>query len=267
MKVLGIICLGLIALYLLGGAVLFGLQRNFLYFPPKIYLSPQAVNLESFSEIALSASDGAELKMWWHEPQEGKPVIMFFHGNASAVFSNIDIYRDLSQAGFGVLGVSYPGYPGASGTPKQDKIVNAAHAQYDWLLARNIRPEEIIFFGTSLGAGVAAQLSRTRPPALLIMDAPFNSMLDMVRLRMPLYGLSVWLKDEYRSDLALKNTVFPVLILHGTRDAVIPDEQSAKLEKSVNGPVRRFTIEGGQHTNLWALGGREIIFEALENHS
>jgi len=266
MKPFVLICISLVALYLLGGAILFVLQRGFLYFPPNTYLSPQAVNLAHFTEVEITARDDTELKMWWHKPEDDKPVIMFFHGNASGVFSNVDIYRDLTQAGFGVLGVSYPGYPGAGGKTSQNANISAAQAQYDWLLAQNIRPEKIIFFGTSLGAGVAAQLSKTHPPALLIMEAPFNSMLDMVRLRMPLYGFSVWLIDEYRSDLALQNATFPVLILHGSDDRVIPAAQSAKLEKGLKGAVTRHLIEGGQHTNLWALGGHQIIFELLENY-
>jgi len=107
---------------------------------------------------------------------------MVFHGNASSVYSNHDIFRDLINQGYGVWSVTYPGYPGGEGKPTQEKLTLAAQWQYDLLLAKGIKPENIIFYGTSLGSGVAAQLAVTHKPALLIMDAPFNSVLDMGRI-------------------------------------------------------------------------------------
>jgi len=263
MQKLGMILGGVLALYLICGAVLFVVQRKIMYFPPAIYLAPTGVGLADIDEIYLEDENGVPLRFWWSPPQSDCPVILFFHGNASAVFSNIDIYRDLIAQGYGLLGVSYPGYPGAGGYASQKAITAAAHAQYDWLLTQNIPPEKIIFFGTSLGAAIAAQLSVTRPPALLILDAPFRSMLDMVRLRMPLYRFSIWLKDDYRTDIALRQAQMPILILHGTQDAVIPMEQSETLSRDFLGPYSRHVIDGGQHTNLWGLGGREIIEAAL----
>jgi len=86
---------------------------------------------------------------------------MVFHGNASSVYSNHDIFHDLMNEGYGVWSVGYPGYPGSEGKPSQADLTLAAERQYELILERGIKPENIIFYGTSLGSGVAAQLAVT----------------------------------------------------------------------------------------------------------
>jgi len=252
------ILLGFVAIYGVIAAALFIFQRQFLYFPPDFYLAPEAVGVSEMQAVSIDGITG-----FWSPPIDDKPVIMFFHGNGSAVYSNHDIFRDLIAGGYGVWSAGYPGYPGSAGQPNQSAIMQAAQAQYGALIARNIKPEDIIFFGTSLGTGIAAQLAQTNPPALLIMEAPFNSMLDMARGHMPMLPVRVLLKDQYRSDTALAGLDVPMIWLHGTADTIIPLAQGQKLYDGYNGPKAAHIISGGQHTNLWGLGGKAIIMSAL----
>ena len=251
-------------LYVIPLALVFIFQRSFMYFPPSVYMTPEAVNLPAAQEVFLDDDNGADLTAWWLPPKtDGSKTVMFFHGNGSAVFSNHDIYRDLHSAGYGVLGVSYPGYPGATGKPKQKAIINAVDRQYNWLLGQGIDPSQIIFFGTSLGSGIAAQLATRHEPSLLIMDAPFNSTLDIGRLSMPIFPVGLFMKDTYRSDLALKSLTVPFVWTHGTKDDVIPLAQGRQLYDSYQGPKTHLIIEGGQHTNLWRNGAREFVMAAI----
>ena len=258
MKWLKLILLAALTLYLLAAAVLFFAQRKILYFPPNLYLTPSAVGVAEMVEMN-GGVDG-----WYAPPvQADGKVVMVFHGNASAVYSNHDIFRDIINEGYGVWSVGYPGYPGGKGKPTQEKLTLAAQRQYDLLLAKGIKPENIIFYGTSLGSGVAAQLAATHKPALLIMDAPFNSTLDMGRSQVPWLPVSLLMKDKFESDKALAGLDVPLIWIHGTADRVIPISQGQKLYDGYDGPKSAHIIEGGQHTNLWFLGGREIVLGAL----
>jgi fermentation-respiration switch protein FrsA (DUF1100 family) len=244
------------------GLVLFiyGAQRKLLYFPPAVYLSPQDVNvaMEEWRD-----ADG-DVVAWWSPPAtERHSVVMVFHGNGSAIYSNYDIFRDLIEVGHGVLSVGYPGYPGQSGSPTQQGLVDAAKAQYEALLARNITPDRIVFYGTSLGSGVAAQLSHSYEPALLFVDAPFNSTLDMAKMTMRFLPVGLLMKDTFRSDLALQGKTFPLIWTHGTADKVVPLSQGQRLYDGYQGPKEAHIIKGGDHINLWALGGREIVLRHL----
>jgi len=82
---------------------------------------------------------------------------------------------------------------------------------------------------------VAAQLAVRHKPTLLIMDAPFNSVLDMGKKQVPWLPVSLLMKDKFQSDKALANLDVPLIWIH----------------------------QNGQHTNLWFLGGREIVLNAL----
>ena len=246
---------------------MFGLQRKLLYFPPSLYLTPTAVGIPEMTEIDVRAGEDVWVTGWYAPPREaGGNVIMVFHGNGSAVYSNHDIFRDLIAEGYGVWSVGYPGYPGRSpvlAKPSQDHLVDAAKSQYDYLIDQGHASQDIIYYGTSLGSGVAAQLTVTHQPSLLIMDAPFNSVLDMGRKQVPWLPVSWLMKDKFESDKALAGLDVPLIWIHGTADRIIPIAQGQKLYDSYDGPKSAHVIEGGQHTNLWFLGGRDIVLNAL----
>ena len=130
---------------------------------------------------------------------------------------------------------------------------------------KGIEPGRLVYFGTSLGSGVASQLAENHPPALLILDAPFNSILDMGRRQLPFLPVKLLMKDQYRSDEAIKNLNVPMIWTHGTADKVVPLTQGQKLYDGYNGPKSAHIIKGGQHTNLWGLGGKTIVLNALQN--
>jgi len=164
MKWLKLTLLAALTLYLIAAAAVFLLQRKLLYFPPNIYLTPTAVGVPEMTEIEIRFSDRAGWATAWYAPPsdpDGK-VVMVFHGNGSAVYSNHDIFHNLINQGYGVWSVGYPGYPGRSpilAKPSEYNLVEGAKVQYGWLIEEGIKPENIIFYGTSLGSGVAAQLA------------------------------------------------------------------------------------------------------------
>ena len=269
MKFLKLILKLAVIAYLVVTAFVFFPQRNFQYFPPDVYVTPQAAGVDMeevrFQSRTLPTGEvEAILTYWYAAPSsDSAPVIMFFHGNGSAVYSNSHIFSDLIDAGYGVLSVAYTGYPGSGGRATQEAIVRAANFQRAWLGSEKITDDRIVYFGTSLGSGVAAQLTAMKPPALLIMDAPFNSTLDMGKRMMPFLPVGLLMKDRFRSDLTLKDYDGPMIWMHGTNDRIIPIAQGQKLYDGYDGPKSAHVFEGGQHTNLWGLGGREIVLERL----
>ncbi|MEP1231053.1 MAG: hypothetical protein ABJG88_10295 [Litorimonas sp.] len=246
------------------------MQRKLLYFPPQNYLSASDVGLANMAEIPFSIN-GIETTSWWSAPVDDiKPVILFFHGNGSAVYSNYDIFGDLIAQGYGVLSVGYPGYPhkgmdatGPNGGPSQDKILAVAIKNHEFISGENITPDRIVYFGTSLGSGIASQLAAIHPPQLLILDAPFNSILDMAKKRAPFLPVSLLMQDRFESDKALAGRDVTLIWMHGTDDRIVPIAQGQKLYDGYDGPKTAYIIHRGQHTNLWGLGGRDIVLRAL----
>jgi len=250
--------------YLLVLATLFFLQRKFMYMPPNGHPGLAATSLTTMQEVELPVSDHISVPIWWHPPEEGEAVVLYFHGNGSSVYDGRFIYQHLIDQGFGILGAEYPGYPGASGQFSQAGLVDAALAQYDFVRSKGVGSEKIYLYGTSLGTGVAAQLSAHRDVSKIVMEAPFNSMLDMVKIRMRFFSFRPMIKDKYESDQALKDKSIPLLWLHGTHDRVIPISQGRKLYEGYSGPKQKHIIKGGTHNDIWISGGRETVTAFLK---
>jgi len=262
--------IGLCLSYILLCAAVYAAQSKLLFSPPQSYLSPSDVGVAAMQEIEIVP----QTTSWWAAPRndeddsgKDKKTVIIFHGNGSAVYGNYHIFADLIAQGHGLLSVGYPGYPAQNMpsqlSPSQAGMTEAAKANYQFVIEQNISPDNIVFYGTSLGSGVAAQLTASHPPSLLILDAPFNSVLDMGKKRMPFLPVSLLMKNKFQSDEALQGLDVPLIWTHGTKDRIIPLSQGQKLYDSYGGPKTAHIIEGGQHTNLWGLGAREIVLGAL----
>ncbi len=263
LRILGLV----LFLYLTGLVAIVLMQRKFMYFPPSGHQGLESTSLISMNAVEIDTSHGDTIAAWWHPPEATETVVIFFHGNGSSVFDGQYIYAHLIEQGFGVLGAEYPGYPDASGSPSQTSIISAAQAQFDFIVDQGISAESIHVYGTSLGAAVATHLASSRPIGKLVLEAPFNSMVDMVKMRMPIFGFKTLVKDKWESGQHLKNVDAPMLWLHGTNDRVIPHSQGQKLYDSYAGEKSEYTIIGGTHVDLWISGGRERITEFLKDSS
>jgi len=238
-------------------ALLYVTQRKLLYFPPSLYHAPP----DWMKEVR--SKDGS--LSWWAAPErDTAPVVMVFHGNASSIDSLSYIFRELKAEGYGILSLGYPGYPGnEDGTATQETLTQAAIAQYDHIISRGIAPERIVFYGTSLGSGVASQLASQRQPRLLILDAPFQSTEAIAQSNMPIIPISLLMKDTYRSDLALQRLDMPLIWMHGQLDRVIPLSSGQALYDEYSGPKSMHIFEGAAHHNTWFHGGQAVVMEAL----
>jgi len=162
------ILITLVLLYIGVTAAAFFAQRKFIYFPPNGYHAPPANMTEIKTESGMIG--------WYSPAKDGRPTVMVFHGNASYMDTNLYIYRDLQAA----------------------NIVAGAAEQYEALKSRGV--SKIIYYGTSLGSGVAVQLATKHKPDMLILDAPFYSMTDMSRRHMPFLPTNLLLKDKWEDS-------------------------------------------------------------------
>ena len=81
------------------------LERSFLYHPQPRGAGPDAASGIEVVEIA--TADGERLVGWWLPPKDGKPVILFFHGNASTLEGDVGRWRRIAGQGAGFLAIAY----------------------------------------------------------------------------------------------------------------------------------------------------------------
>jgi fermentation-respiration switch protein FrsA (DUF1100 family) len=153
-------------------------------------------------------------------PRGDSPVVIYFHGNGGSIRLRVDRFRRLVAAGVGLVGVSYRGYGGSTGTPTEQGLIEDARAAYAFAAERY--PGRIAVWGESLGTGVAVALASEKPVTHVILDAPYSSTVDVAADLYWFLPVRLLMKDQFRSDLRIKNVQAPVLILHGDGDDIIP---------------------------------------------
>ena len=146
-----------------------------------------------YEEARIHTPDGLELQGWFFKQPKPSPTILFMHGtsyNASdmwlteerAVAFN-DFMRGI-RANFLVF--DYRGYGNNGGVATEEATYADAASALAWLHARHdVNPEQIFFYGFSLGTGIASWLAIHEQGAGLILRAPFTSIRDLAVGRYP----------------------------------------------------------------------------------
>lgn len=209
-------------LYLGFIAFLFLKQRDFLYVADRSV--PDIASATWATSIAAVTNDGLTLNAWWTAPREGRPTIIFFHGNGSNIGDRIDKAAPYIAAGYGFLLAEYRGYGGNAGTPSEDGLYRDARAYLDWVIGdAGVPASDVVLYGESLGSGVAVQMASEYNVRGVILDVPFLSVLSTARHHYPYVPFIQYLvRDPFRSDLKIQDVSAPLLFGLAGRDEVIP---------------------------------------------
>lgn len=254
-RLLTIVVLALACAYAGVLGLLYVKQRDLLYPRNPARAEIAAANLPGVEEVSLAAADGEKLIAWVVPPREGKPVLLFFHGNAGNFGGpgRQARFRALTQDGTGLFAVNYRGYGGSTGTPSEAGLEQDALAAYDAAIAR-FGADRLVGYGESLGTGVALKLAASKPLRAVILEAPYMSTAAVAQQAYPFVPVSLLMHDQFRSDLAIGKVRGPVLFLHGVRDMVIPYGQGEALFALANAPKRFVRFPEGNHANLVSQG-------------
>jgi uncharacterized protein len=185
----------------------------------------------------------ATLRGWIVNP--GKPdPILYFGGNGERIEHNREMFAMLFP-GRSVYLVAYRGYGASDGAPSEAVLVPDALALFDHMRERH--PEQrIAVIGRSLGSGIASQVAAQRPIERLALITPFDSMVGAARSHYPMFPVDWLLEERYESAKALRDFRKSVLIIHGGRDDVVPEDSTLRLIAAFRQPpqVVRFAEAG-----------------------
>jgi fermentation-respiration switch protein FrsA (DUF1100 family) len=237
-------------------------QRSLMYFPERARTAPAAVGLPQAEEITLDTEDGEKLIAWHVPARDGKPFVLYFHGNGGALRMRDARFRKLTADGTGLLALSYRGYGGSTGSPSETGLLRDAAAAYAFAAARH-PAERIVVFGESLGSAVAVALAADKEVAALILQAPFTSAVDIAAAVYPYIPVRLLMWDQFRSDQRIARVRAPLLILHGERDPTVPIAHGERLFARANEPKRMLRFPGAGHNGLDEHGAVDAVLAFL----
>jgi uncharacterized protein len=224
-----------------------------------------APNFPETQAVRIATEDGEALVAWYRAPEQGQPIFLYFDGNGGRPQIWGGRWRRIAESGAGFLAVCYRGYSGSTGRPSERGLHLDARAGYDWLIANNYQPRDIVIHGFSLGSGPAVRLAAERPARALILEAPFTGVDDVAASHFT-PASRLFIRDRFRTRDWIGDVRMPVLIVHGDADTVIPFTQGERLFALAREPKQFVRMEGSDHATLVRDGIYPHIAQFLAAH-
>lgn len=252
--------LGIAAAYAGALALLWAFQERITFPAPRADLpDPQDV-LGHGERIELRMKDGTRLVGWYlpplSRPSPPSAALLWFYGNGETIGDIWPIIRDFRPPHAALLVVDYPGYGASDGRATEAGVYEAAALAYAALRSQPaVDPRRIYVYGRSLGSAPATLIAANHDVAGLILESPFTSARQMAARH---YRLVPRFLVRLRLDNlgAMARVRCPVLVFHGTDDAIVPVAMGRDLAAAAPGAVEFVMIEGAGHNDTYAVGGR-----------
>jgi fermentation-respiration switch protein FrsA (DUF1100 family) len=202
-----------------------------------------------FDAISIDTADGERLRAWVMRAPAPRANVVYFHGNGANLSNWSPILTGIVQHGYSVFAFDYRGYGLSTGHPTERGLYRDVDAVVKQ--SRTGRSESIptIYWGRSLGTAMAAYAGTVQPPDGIILESGFVNARAAVRSSPILVVLSFFSSYRFPTAEFVNRTNRPVLVMHGTRDSVIPFTLGHELFETLTVPKQFSVIEGGDHND------------------
>ncbi len=191
---------------------------------------------------------GARLNALHLKRPKPDAVVFYLHGNAGNLerwFVNADFYR---RANVDLFMIDYRGYGKSTGRIESQAQLEADVRAAWAAIAPQYAGMRRVFFGRSLGTGLAAMLAAEVQPEMTVLVSPYASMQQLAGEIYP-WVPGAALRYPLRTDHWLPKVKGPVLLAHGDRDRLIPFEHSEQLA-ALAPQARLLRVAGAGHGDI-----------------
>lgn len=185
-----------------------------------------------FEDVYFTASDGTKLHGWMIPYPGSQRYVLYCHGNA----------ENVAVAGGGVaklMGTTmkanvfvydYRGYGKSEGNASESGIKLDTVAAMGWLCQRfEIKPEDVIVEGFSVGGGPAVFVAMKHGAKGLLLQRTFSALPDVAAVKHPWAPVRWLMRNQFDSARLIADYHGPLLQSHGAIDKVVPFSFGKKL--------------------------------------
>lgn len=263
-------------------------QRSLIYIPFAVKSLPAnqaGLGTGRAHDVTLRTEDDLDLRGWLvlakscvastdeqvtAELAKGRPVVLYFGGNAANRAYRRSEIEVLTGAGADVLICDYRGYGDSLGEPSEEGLARDARAVWRFATEiKQIEPRRIVLYGESLGGGVAIRLAselslKKIPPAGVMVRSTFSSLTDAAAAHFPYIPVRWLLVDRFPSDHHICDISCPLLQFHGQLDTIVPFRLGQKLfaaapDKSASNVVKKFIeLPNADHNDVMETSRQEV---------
>lgn len=233
----------------LGGMYLF--QRSFQYDRGGRLFALSETRLSGAELLSIPSADGSAVTGWYQAPSAGKPLIVYFRGNAQSFSREHERFEAFVADGYGFLAFDYRGFPGSPGEVTEENILADGLAAFDWAAAKGF---PIVLWGRSLGSGPATYVASLRDADALLLESPFDSAVSVAADRYWFLPVGVLMFDQFPVDQWIKDVAEPVYVAHGTADRTIGVTHGERVYALAPNPDELWIEPGAGHSDMWSRG-------------
>lgn len=236
--------------------------NHFAFHPDKKHNIPADRFPPDTKDVFFEASDGIRLHALHLSHPTAQTLTIYFHGNAGNVYHRLRGLQRLREIGTSVLALSYRGYGKSGGSPDEEGLYRDADAAYAYATkALGYEPPRIFLFGRSLGSTTAVELAKGKALAGVILISPLSNAAEQAEA-MGLGFATGLAGDAFDNVSKITKLKAPLLIVHGTRDRVIPITMGQKVYERAPSEKKFHTIEGASHNDLSSRFAK-VYWEAI----
>ncbi len=235
-------------------------EKKMIYFPikyPEGFWNPERYGVK-VEDSFFTTEDGLRLHGWFAPSKNASLTLLWAHGNAGNITHRLENTRLLLNLDINVFIFDYRGYGKSEGEPDEEGLYRDARAAYDYLLSRkDVNPQEIVFFGRSIGTAVIVDLALHRQCKGMILESAFTSGKEMAKEMLPFFLPAYFIiHSKFASIEKIERLHVPILFTHGTNDHTVPLKLGRKLFDGANGPKYFYEIQGADHNDTYIVGGK-----------
>jgi uncharacterized protein len=252
-----------LAFYIGFAALIYVKQAEMLFYPDisgrQLVTTPKNRGMD-YENVEFITSDNIKLHGWFIfanklAENQKTATVLFFHGNAGNISHRLDSINQFHQLGLNVFIIDYRGYGQSRGKTTEAGTYRDAEAAWLYLTKdRAINENEIIIFGRSLGASIAAWLAERVTPAGLIIESSFSSVPSMGQRFYPFLPVRLLSRFQYDTKKYIKAISCPLLVAHSREDEIIPYEEGMDVFKAAPEPKEFLEMRGGHNDSFFVSG-------------
>jgi pimeloyl-ACP methyl ester carboxylesterase len=239
----------LLVLYLLICGLLYLFQEHVIFFPEKLDKKFTFHFDQNFEELNIKMQDGILLNGLLFKSDSSKGLIFYLHGNAGSLNSWGDVAKTYTKQNYDVFILDYRGYGKSEGSiNSQEQLFQDVQSTYNEMKKR-YSEDKIIVLGYSIGSGPATKIASSNHPKLLILQAPYYSLKDLMKHTYRIVPTFL-LKYTLETNEYIKNCNMPIVLFHGDKDEVIYYESSVKLKELLKPTDKLIILQGEGHGGI-----------------
>ena len=238
---IGYACLRVAVLtYVVFGILLYVRQDEYIFVPPNSRME----NCPELSDAQIIAMEGT--RAYLLQSGTSTRIAVMYHGNGGSACDEFFTTRWLASRGFNVLNVEYAGYAGDTAKPSVDLILEDVAHVVRWVDAGHY--SEVLIVGRSVGSGFASAHAMLAPPERLLLISPYDSLSQVAQGHFPVYPAKLLMKTNLENVVGA-STAKRVLVIHGTKDVIIPFERGKSLFDQLSQQDKKFIPATGYGHN------------------